>query len=199
MPEPLEAWVVGAPGLGIEVVSHVLCGAGVLALKDDQESASKCRSVVVLVEPSAEHWSAARSKLAPIVVVLQHFDTSSVVASILRGADAVVPADHVHEELPGAMAVVVAGGTLVDPKQARALACAARASATARVCLTPREREIIASIASGSSVKQTARHLGIAPKTVENLQGRLYRKLDVRNRAQAVARAHMLGLLDPPA
>ena len=44
-------------------------------------------------------------------------------------------------------------------------------------------------------MKQTARDLGIAPKTVENLQGRLFRKLGARNRAQAVARAHALGLL----
>ena len=31
--------------------------------------------------------------------------------------------------------------------------------------------------------------------TVENLQGRLFRKVKARNRAQAVARAHALGLL----
>ena len=51
------------------------------------------------------------------------------------------------------------------------------------------------SAAAGRSVKQTARHLGIAPKTVENLQSRMFRKLDVRNRAQAVAWAHAAGLL----
>jgi DNA-binding CsgD family transcriptional regulator len=44
-------------------------------------------------------------------------------------------------------------------------------------------------------VKQTAVALGIAHKTVENLQGRLFAKLGVRNRAQAVLRAHTLGLL----
>jgi hypothetical protein len=50
-------------------------------------------------------------------------------------------------------------------------------------------------------VKQTARALGISAKTVENLQSRLFRKLDVRNRAQAVSRAHALGMLavEPPA
>ena len=44
-------------------------------------------------------------------------------------------------------------------------------------------------------MKQTARSLGIAIKTVENLRGRLFRKLGVRNRAQAIVRAHDLRLL----
>ena len=35
----------------------------------------------------------------------------------------------------------------------------------------------------------------LAPKTVENLQGRLFRKLEARNRAHAVARAFELGLI----
>ena len=54
-----------------------------------------------------------------------------------------------------------------------------------------RERTIDA----GLSVKQTARQLGISPRTVENTQRVLYRKLAVRNRAQAVATAYRLGLL----
>jgi DNA-binding CsgD family transcriptional regulator len=45
-------------------------------------------------------------------------------------------------------------------------------------------------------VKQTARTLGIAMKTVENLQSRMFRKLGARNRAHAVTIAHRLGLLD---
>ena len=40
--------------------------------------------------------------------------------------------------------------------------------------LTPREHQILHSIDRGESVKQTARALGISPKTVENLQSRLF-------------------------
>jgi DNA-binding CsgD family transcriptional regulator len=46
-------------------------------------------------------------------------------------------------------------------------------------------------------VRQTARALGIAVKTVENAQGHLFRKLGVHNRAAAVATAYALGLLQP--
>jgi NADH-quinone oxidoreductase subunit M len=62
--------------------------------------------------------------------------------------------------------------------------------------LTARERDILTSIADGHTVRQTARALGIAAKTVENTQARLFRKLGARNRPGALAAAHALGLLD---
>jgi DNA-binding CsgD family transcriptional regulator len=49
------------------------------------------------------------------------------------------------------------------------------------------------------SIPQTARALGIAPKTVENVQTRLFRKLGVRNRPGALAVADAFGLLPPGA
>lgn len=61
--------------------------------------------------------------------------------------------------------------------------------------LSTREYQILEAIDRGRSIKQTALALGVSPKTVENLQGRLFGKLGARNRAQAVYRAHQLGLL----
>jgi DNA-binding NarL/FixJ family response regulator len=62
--------------------------------------------------------------------------------------------------------------------------------------LTARECDILRSIATGHTVRQTARQLGIAEKTVENTQGHLFRKLGARNRAGALSAAHALGLLE---
>ena len=61
--------------------------------------------------------------------------------------------------------------------------------------LTSRESDILRSLASGHSIRQTARALGIAPKTVENVQTRLFRKLGVRNRSGALTVADAFGLL----
>jgi DNA-binding CsgD family transcriptional regulator len=65
--------------------------------------------------------------------------------------------------------------------------------------LTARESDILRSLALGHSIRQTARSLGIAAKTVENVQTRLFRKLGVRNRSGALAVADAFGLLPPPA
>jgi two-component system, NarL family, nitrate/nitrite response regulator NarL len=61
--------------------------------------------------------------------------------------------------------------------------------------LTSRESDILQSLANGHSIRQTARVLGIAPKTVENVQTRLFRKLGVRNRSGALTVADAFGLL----
>lgn len=62
--------------------------------------------------------------------------------------------------------------------------------------LSPREQEILSSISHGDTVRQTAKALGVSIKTIENTQGRLFRKLGVRNRAGALTVAYGLGLLD---
>ena len=66
-----------------------------------------------------------------------------------------------------------------------------------RIELTARQRSVLELIVRGESVKQTARTLGIAVKTVENTQSRLYRRLGVRNRSQAVTVAMQSGLVHP--
>jgi len=62
--------------------------------------------------------------------------------------------------------------------------------------LTRREADILASIARGESVRQTAQALGIAVKTVQSEQRQLFSKLGARNRPQALTNARGLGLLD---
>lgn len=62
--------------------------------------------------------------------------------------------------------------------------------------LTNREQQILNSIAHGHTIRQTARALGIAAKTVENTQARLFRKLGTHNRAETLATAYHLGLID---
>jgi len=87
---------------------------------------------------------------------------------------------------------------LFDPIARRLAAAGAfrPIGAQAKLRLTPRELSILQSVERGESVKQTARSLGIAMKTVENLQSRMFRKLGARNRAHAVTIAHRLGLLE---
>ena len=193
-------WLLGPTGLVRDLASHVLSQAGVSVGEPHPGEGPQANRVAVLAEPRAAHWDAALGAGARVVVVAAHaLGGQATVDAVLRGADAVVDAVSPPERLLEAVKVVGAGGSLLDPHEARALACAARARAAAGAVpprLTGREQEIIVSIDRGDSVKQTAKALAISAKTVENLQGGLFRKLGVRNRAQAVSRAHALGVLE---
>jgi len=61
--------------------------------------------------------------------------------------------------------------------------------------LTPREISIVEMIGRGHSNKEIARRLGIAPETVKAHMKNVFAKLGVEKRAQAVLRAHALGLI----
>jgi DNA-binding NarL/FixJ family response regulator len=61
--------------------------------------------------------------------------------------------------------------------------------------LSEREREVLELIASGATNREIADRLYLSPWTVKEYTGTVYRKLSVRNRAEAVQRAQRLGLL----
>jgi LuxR family transcriptional regulator, maltose regulon positive regulatory protein len=61
--------------------------------------------------------------------------------------------------------------------------------------LSEREREVLHLIALGKTNQQIARQLIVAPGTVKAHTSSIYRKLDVANRTEAVARARQLGIL----
>jgi len=59
--------------------------------------------------------------------------------------------------------------------------------------LTDRERELLDHLARGLDNAQLAAHLGVAEKTVRNTITRVFDKLGVENRAQAIVRAREAG------
>jgi DNA-binding CsgD family transcriptional regulator len=61
--------------------------------------------------------------------------------------------------------------------------------------LTARECEILALLASGQSNKEMARALGISPNTVKTHLARLFEKLEVQRRVQAIEKARLLALI----
>ena len=61
--------------------------------------------------------------------------------------------------------------------------------------LSDREREVLDLIASGATNREIAGRLYLSPHTVKEHTSSLYRKLAVRNRAEAVQKAQRLGLI----
>lgn len=62
--------------------------------------------------------------------------------------------------------------------------------------LTPREREVLGLVARGLTGRQIAKRLGLRPATVRTHVEHAREKLGCRSRAEAVARALALGILD---
>jgi DNA-binding NarL/FixJ family response regulator len=121
---------------------------------------------------------------------------ADVLDALLRGATAVVCEDRIASDLVPALTLATDGHLLIGSGTAAALLDAVSPTSKGLPVLTSRERDILHSIAQGHTVRLTARALGIAEKTVENIQARLFRKLGARNRPTALAIAHALGLLD---
>ena len=68
----------------------------------------------------------------------------------------------------------------------------------ARALLTPRQREILRLVADDLTNEEIAAHLGLSVQTVKNALREACRRLGVRGRAGAVARAYRLGILTLP-
>ncbi|MFL6123578.1 LuxR C-terminal-related transcriptional regulator [Actinophytocola sp.] len=165
--------------------------AGGQAVSPDMAAAE---SLVVLVDPSPGDWPQAGR---PVVLVrTEPPSRSEVLTALLRGACAVLTAERIGTELVPACTLAAHGYVTVDADAARGVLDALQTPAAGLPELTSRELDILRLIADGNTVRQTARALGIAAKTVENTQSRLYRKLGARNRSGALVAAHALGLLE---
>ena len=61
--------------------------------------------------------------------------------------------------------------------------------------LTARERDVLRTLLAGATNKEIGRQLQISEATVENHLHRIYLKLGVRNRTEAVMKAVQLGFV----
>lgn len=105
-------------------------------------------------------------------------------AARAAGAAGFVLKDWPAADVANAVRMVGMGMTVFPPQEP-----------PTRLELTPREREVLELIASGATNREIAGSLFLSPHTVKEHTSGLYRKLEVRNRAEAVQRAQRLGLL----
>jgi DNA-binding NarL/FixJ family response regulator len=61
--------------------------------------------------------------------------------------------------------------------------------------ISERQREVLSLMAAGATNREIALKLCLSPHTVKGHTSDLYRRLSVRNRAEAVRRAELVGLL----
>jgi DNA-binding CsgD family transcriptional regulator len=95
----------------------------------------------------------------------------------------------------GFVALGIWTGNRLTPRRAGAEPFARNDAAIRALGLSPRECEILAALASGESNKELARRLGISPNTVKTHLARVYEKLEVQKRVQAIEKARFLALI----
>jgi len=127
------------------------------------------------------------------IILFTTFPTSDLIAKALgNGAKGVVFKSAADTELVTAIRAVASGKSYISPDVAKLLA-----SDPPIDPLTPRQREILASIARGLSNSDIAKELGITPTVVREYTIALFQKLGAANRTEAVAialRKHLLNV-----
>ncbi|MGC4747381.1 response regulator [Micromonospora sp. DT201] len=142
---------------------------------------------------------------APKVIILTTYDLEEPLYAALRaGASGFLLKDVRPADLVEAIRVVARGDALLAPTATRRLLdrfvateVTPQAPPGGLSQLTDREREVLMLLARGASNAEIAARLVVSEATVKTHVSAILRKLEVRDRVQAVVLAYDLGLVRP--
>jgi len=137
----------------------------------------------------------AQHPAATVIMLSAADDRDQVAAAVTSGARGYLVKDVGHEELCAAVASALAGQDLVEPSVRRALADHEPSRNSGVPQLTERELQVLRGMSQGKSNGQIGRELYLSEDTVKTHARRLFRKLGVGDRAQAVALGFRHGLV----
>ncbi len=136
------------------------------------------------------------------VLILTTYETDEYVAQALgAGAGGFIGKGIGAEDLADAVRTIADGDTLLSPAATRSLIARFLAAPDGvphdperLAVLTPREREMVALVATGLSNQEIAERMVLSPFTVRAHVQRAMTKLEARDRAQLVVIAYRTGL-----
>jgi DNA-binding NarL/FixJ family response regulator len=200
------------PEEGFEVVGECTDGSEVL----DAVARGRPDLVVMDVRMPRVDGAEATRRLrerpdSPPVLVLTTFRDEEVLSATLRaGASGFLLKDAPGEEILHAARLVAGGGAYLDPAVTERVLATYRAAAPSSPGpsgpatsggalgeLTTRELEVLRLIGRGLTNEEIAAELVIGEGTVKTHVGRIFDKLDLRDRAAAIIFAYDHGLVRP--
>jgi two-component system, NarL family, nitrate/nitrite response regulator NarL len=181
--------VVGEAGGGIEALALIARETPDVAVVDYQMPDLDGIGVVHAIK---------RDQLSTRVLLVSAVTDGAIVFKALEeGAAGYISKESSRSEIIDGVMRVSRGETVIPPELAGSVAEQIRLRADVQApVLTPRELEVLRGFAAGQSIPELAEQLFVAPSTVKTHTQRLYEKLDVSDRAAAVATAMRLGLLE---
>ncbi len=189
---------------------------------DDHEVVHWGFRVLLGEQAWVERCLAARTGAEALELVRSYEPDVALVDLFLAGESGAELCEAIREASPSTRVLLISGAGRMSPATARAAGAsgfvskdagaAEVAMAVRRVgmgmttfapkaeqpmpLLSEREREVLELIAAGSTNREIAQRLYLSPHTVKEHTSALYRKLNARNRAEAVQRAQRIGLLE---
>jgi DNA-binding NarL/FixJ family response regulator len=136
-----------------------------------------------------------------VVVLTIHDDDEYVLQAIQAGASGYLLKDVADDDLIQAVHTVRGGGAVLDPAVTEVVIGRVRLSSppeaeTEDERLTARELEVLQLAGAGYSNRRIGVALSVSPRTVEVHMHRIFQKLDVTSRTEAVVLAARRGLID---
>lgn len=139
----------------------------------------------------------ARDPDVKIIIVSMHQGVVFARKAMAVGARGFISKSSPPEELVRAIGAVMAGRRVLSADLAQEMAQSSLGQDDLS-SLTPRERDILALLASGMNGRTIARMLGLTSKTVQNNLSMIRAKLGASGDAELVLKAQRAGFAGPP-
>ena len=128
-----------------------------------------------------------------VVIITMFTDPGTVAEAVKAGADAYVSKSSTREFVLQTLYEVVNGRSVLDPNVTDGIF--GRISNRDPNVLSDRELEVLQELTHGHSTKGVAERIHVSEETVKSYLKQVFRKLDVKDRTEAVAEGFRRGLV----
>lgn len=187
MLEPIEALkLVGSCPTGEAAVEHVRDGSVSVVLMDvnlaGAMSGIEATRRIKQVSPSTK-----------VLILTMYTDPATVAQAVEAGADGYLSKGTSPESLAKAIEDIAAGRSVLDPTVTEGVF--GLIGGRGRSTLSDREVYVLQALSNGLTTREVAQQMHLSEDTIKTYLRQIFRKLDVRDRTEAVAEGFRRGFI----